>query len=230
MTSERLEHMKGIFRGDLQKLREMLLMMSSIADRNLTMALSGLVDRDDKKAETVLSEDSQLDQLEIDIDEQVVTFMATHGPIATACRLMLATSKMSSNLETIGDQAVTIARRTKILNAEPQLKPLIDIPRMARIAIEMMRASTDAFVDFQPDKALEVIKRDKEVDEINRQLERELTSYMVENPNTITRALNLMLVARSIERAADCAKSNAEEVYFLLTAKDIRHDKSIREG
>lgn len=209
--------------AQLTKLRETLLMMSSLADRNLNLALKALVDRDTKLAETVEAEDSQLDQLEINVDEQVIAHMALHAPVATDCRFMLVASKISSNLERIGDQAVTIARRAKELNEEPLLKPLIDIPRMAEIALNMLRDGITSFVEAKPDLAQEIVKRDKKVDEINRQLARELTSYMMEDPTTITRALNLLLVARSIERVADHTKNIAEEVYYLYQAKDIRH-------
>lgn len=207
----------------LTKLRETLLMMSSLADRNLNLSLKALVERDSKLAETVEAEDSQLDQLEVNVDEQVIAHMALHAPVATDCRFMLVASKISSNLERIGDQAVTIARRAKELNNEPLLKPLIDIPRMGDIALNMLRDSITSFVDGKPEMTHEIIKRDKVVDEINRQLARELTSYMMEDPGTITRALNLLLVARSIERVADHTKNIAEEVYYLFQAKDIRH-------
>jgi len=211
----------------LAKLRETLLMMSSLADRNLNLALKSLVERDSKLAETVEAEDSQLDQLEVSVDEQVIAHMALHAPVATDCRFMLVASKISSNLERIGDQAVTIARRAKDLNGEPLLKPLIDIPRMGDIALNMLRDSITSFVDGKPELTSEIIKRDKVVDEINRQLARELTSYMMEDPSTITRALNLLLVARSIERVADHTKNIAEEVYYLYQAKDIRHSANV---
>lgn len=215
------------FEHNLQKIRETLLLMSSLADRNLTLAIRALTERNDKLAETVETEDTQLDQLEVQTDELVITYMATHGPVASDCRFMLVASKISSNLERIGDLAVTIARRAKDLNSEPELKPLIDIPRMAQIGQEMLRDSISAFIDAKKDNAPEIIKRDKTVDQINKQLARELTSYMAESPATITRAINLLLVARALERLADHAKNIAEEVYYLYSAKDIRHEKVV---
>jgi phosphate transport system protein len=207
----------------LAKIREQLLMMASLVDRNLNLAMRALVERDDSLADLAESEDGQIDQMEITIDEMVVTFMATHGPIAQDCRFMLVTSKISNNLERIADQAVSIARRARELNTQPLLKPLIDIPRMAQMAQEMLRDALNALVEKRPETTLEIKQRDKAVDEINRQIARELTSYMLENPATITRALNLMLVARCIERIADHAKNIAEEVHFLYRARDIRH-------
>jgi phosphate transport system protein len=210
----------------LAQIRETLLMMSSLAIRNVTLAMRALVDRDEKLAASVEAEDSQLDELEVTIDEMVINHMATHAPVATDCRFMLVASKISSNLERIADQATAIARRSRELNREPLLKPLIDIPRMAQIAEGMLQDSITALIDRRPELAQEIIKRDKEVDQINKQLARELTSFMLEDPSTITRALNLTIVARCLERIADHCKNIAEEVYYLYAAVDIRHDRA----
>ena len=210
----------------IMQIRETLLMMASLADRNLALAMRALVERDEKLAAAVEAEDSQLDQLEINVDDMVINHMATHAPVATDCRFMLVASKISSNLERIADQAVAIARRSKELNKEPLLKPLIDIPRMAQIAEGMLRDGITALIDRRPDLAQEIVKRDKEVDQINKQLARELTSFMLEDPSTITRALNLTIVARCLERVADHCKNIAEEVYYLYQAVDIRHDRA----
>jgi phosphate transport system protein len=212
--------------GQISNIRETLLMMASLADRNLALAMRALVERDEKLAATVEEEDSQLDELEISIDELVINHMATHAPVATDCRFMLVASKISSNLERIADQAVAIARRSLELNREPLLKPLIDIPRMAEISEGMLRDSITAFIDRKPELAQEIIRRDKEVDNINKQLARELTSFMLEDPATITRSLNLTIVARCLERIADHCKNIAEEVYYLYQAVDIRHERS----
>jgi phosphate transport system protein len=221
-----MTHSNGPAFEQIANIRETLLMMASLADRNLSLALRALVERDEKLADSVESEDSQLDELEVSIDELVINHMATHAPVATDCRFMLVASKISSNLERIGDQATAIARRSRNLNKEPLLKPLIDIPRMAQIAEGMLRDGITAFVERKPELAQEIIKRDKEVDQINKQLARELTSFMLEDPHTITRALSLMIVARCIERIADHCKNIAEEVYYLYQAVDIRHDRT----
>jgi phosphate transport system protein len=207
----------------LAKIRETLIMMASLADRNLALALKSLTERKAELCDTVETEDSQLDDLEVQIDELVVTHMALRSPVARDCRFMLVATKVSSNLERIGDESVSIARRARHLNDEPLLKPYVDIPRMAEIARGMLHDAITAFVEAKPDDARAIIPRDKKVDELNKQLNRELTSFMVEDPSTITRALRLMQVARSLERVADHAKNIAEEVYFLYQAKDIRH-------
>jgi phosphate transport system protein len=210
----------------ISNIRETLLMMASLTDRNLALAMRALVERDEKLAAMVEAEDSQLDQLEINVDELVINHMATHAPVATDCRFMLVASKISSNLERIGDSAVTIVRRSLELNREPLLKPLIDIPRMAQISEGMLRDGITALIDRKPELAQEIVRRDKEVDAINKQLARELTSFMLEDPGTITRAMNLTLVARALERIADHCKNIAEEVYYLYHAVDIRHDRT----
>jgi phosphate transport system protein len=142
---------------------------------------------------------------------------------------MLAASKISSNLERIGDQATTIARRTRELNREPLLKPLIDIPMMAELGQEMLRDSITAFVEGQAELAVEIVARDKAVNDIYKQLARELTSYMIEDPKTITRSLNLLTVAKCLERVADHATNIAEEVFYLYKAEDIRHERSLKK-
>ncbi len=222
--------MSHFWEQQLTDIREQLLMMSGLTERNLSVAMRALVERDDKLADTAEAEDAQVDQLEIHIDELVIKFMATHGPIARDCRLMLAASKISNNLERIADQATKIARRTRDLNTEPLLRPFIEIPMMADIAQEMLRDSITAFVDENSELAVEIIARDHSVDSINKQFARELTESMLADPKTITRALNLMTVAKAIERVADHATNIAEEVFYLYRGEDIRHEPSLKQA
>src|ERR1043165_341654 len=222
--------MSHFWEQQLADIREQLLMMSGLTERNLALAMRALVERDDNLCDIVEAEDSQIDNLEIQIDDMVITYMATHGPIARDCRLMLAASKISSNLERIADQATKIARRARELNTEPLLKPLIDIPLMAEIAQEMLRDSITAFVDANHELAIEIIARDKSVDSINKQLERELTTCMVGDPKPIPRARNLMTVAKAIERVPAHATNIAEEVFYLYKGKDTRHEPSLKQA
>ena len=224
---EKLDRIRGYFRGELLILRETLLRMASLAHKNLNTSLESLVERNAKKAKQVIEADLEMDRLEVEIDEMVANFMATQAPMALACRLMLSASKISNDLERIADQAVSIARRSLILLDEPPLKPLLDIPRMGQDVLTMIRGATDAFVEIAPERCAEIIRMDERVDDLNRQLERELTSFMIEDPKTINRALNLMLVARFFERAADHAKNIAELVFYLYTGKDIRHEAEL---
>lgn len=223
LTQERIEHIRKLFTGDLQTIRETLLMMASIADRNLNAAIGALLDRDDKRAEMVEKEDTQLDQLERDVDEMVIAFMATRSPVATACRLMLASTKIANELEIIGDQAVGLARLVKSLNTRPQIRVMSDFPQVGRMSVEMMRTAINSFTEIRPDEALQVIHQDKVVDAKCKEIVRELTEFMIEQSSVVTVASDLALAARRIERAADGAKHIAEGVYFLYTAQDIRH-------
>ena len=207
---------------ELAALKEKLLTMASKAEAAVNNAIKALVDRDDDLARSVKEEDNALDQLEIEVDEMAIGLLSK-APLASDLRLITVAMKISHDLERVGDEATTISRRAIELSQEPQLKPYIDIPRMAKMALEMLGDALDAFVNANPEKARAVIPRDKEVDALNRQLHRELSSYMVERPTTITRCLNLMVISKSLERIADHATNVAEEVVYLYEAKDIRH-------
>ncbi len=214
---------------ELTKLKENLLAMASHAETSVSRAMRALVERDDALARKVEEDDNILDQFEIEIDDTAIHLLAK-APLATELRLITVAMKISHNLERVGDEAVTIARRAVELNTEPQLKPYVDLPRMAAMSLEMLRGALTAFVSRQPDVARSVIPRDAEVDELNRQLHRELSSYMVERPTTITRCLRLMVISKALERIADHATNIAEEVVYLYEAKDIRHTDAKRAG
>lgn len=207
---------------ELAKLKESLLAMASHAESAVALAMRALVERDEAIAQQVEDDDNILDRFEIEIDDTAVHLLAK-APLATDLRLITVAMKISQNLERVGDEAVTIARRAVDLNAEPQLKPYVDLPRMASMSLEMLRDAITAFIHRQPDTARAVVPRDKDVDDLNRQLHRELASYMIEQPTTITRCLRLMTISKSLERIADHATNVAEEVVYLYEAKDIRH-------
>src|SRR5690242_19073027 len=210
------------FENQLAELKDKLLTMASHAEGSVNKAIKSLVDRDDELARRVMNDDVIVDQLEKDIDELSIQLLAK-APLATDLRLITVAMKISHDLERVSDEATTIARRSIELSLEPQLKPYVDIPRMASMALEMLKEALDAFVNRQPVKARAIIPRDKEVDALNKQLHRELSSYMVERPSTITRCLNLMVISKCLERVADHATNVAEEVVYLYEARDIRH-------
>jgi phosphate transport system protein len=197
--------------------------MAGFTEQSLAQALKALVQRDDALAKKVDADDAVLDKLEIEIDDRCVKLLALRQPTATDLRFITMAMRLSGELERIGDQAVNIAHRAEELNREPLLKPLVDIPRMADHAQGMIHNSLDAFVYAKPNLAREVIKRDEKVDLLNRQLHRELTSFMIEDPHTITRCLNLMSVAHNLERIADHATNIAEDIVYLYEGRDIRH-------
>jgi phosphate transport system protein len=211
------------FDQELSGAKDMLLRLSSLAEHAVALALKGLVNRDDALAQQIHDGDVQLDQLQKQIDERCVELIALRQPKARDLRFLIVIMKIAAELERVGDQAVNIAHYAMRLNREPLLKPLIDIPRIAELSRGMIRDALDAFVYSKPDLAKAVIARDGEVDQIELQLHRELTSYMLEDPHTITRAMGLMGVAHSLERVADHATNISEEVVYLYEGRDIRH-------
>jgi len=210
------------FENELAGLKQKLLTMASHAERAVNKAIEALVERDDEVARNVMADDVIVDQLEVEIDELAIQLLSK-APLATDLRLITVAMKISHDLERVSDEATTIARRSLELSLEPQLKPYVDIPRMAAMALDMLKEALDAFVNRDPAKARTVIPRDKQVDLLNKQLHRELSSYMVERPSTITRCLNLMVISKSLERVADHATNVAEEVVYLYEGRDIRH-------
>ncbi len=214
--------MQTHFEQELAELKNRLLTMGSHAEAAVTNAIKALVDRDDSLAQRVEDDDTILDQFEIVIDDMAIQLLSK-APLASDLRLIAVAMKISKDLERVGDEATKIARRARELNEEPQLKPYVDIPNMAKTALAMLKTALDSFVNRDPETARTVIPRDKEVDLLNKQLHRELASYMVEKPSTTTRCLSLMVISKSLERIADHATNVAEEVVYLCEARDIRH-------
>jgi phosphate transport system protein len=210
------------FTEEMSKLKETLLAMSSHAESAVTSAMRALVERDDAEANRVIDDDTILDQFEIEVDDVAIHLLAK-APLATDLRLITVAMKISQNLERVGDEAVSIAKRALDLSREPQLKPYVDLPRMATMSLGMLRDALTAFVDRKPELARTVVPRDQEVDDLNRQLYRELSSFMIERPSNITRCLCLMAISKRLERIADHATNIAEEVVYLYEARDIRH-------
>jgi phosphate transport system protein len=186
-------------------------------------AVKALVSRDERLVQTVLAHEEEMDLLCIEVDDRCFTRLALQQPMASDLRFLVASIKINSDLERMADQAVSIALRARALIHEPQVKPLIDIPRMATLAQEMVRKSLDAFVRRDPELARAVIEGDDEVDNLRDQVFRELLTYMMADTATIPRALALILISRNLERIADHATNIAEDVIFLVEAKDVRH-------
>jgi phosphate transport system protein len=206
------------------------MLMGETAIRQVRDALKALVEGDVTLADQVIAADDEVDALEIRIDNEAIRYMNLRSPVATELRLVIVGMKASHDLERVGDEATSIAKRAVKLAAEPPLKPYVDIPRMGSIALEMLRDALDCFLNSDTEKAVAVVKRDAEVDAINKQLYRELSSYMIERPQSISRALELMFISKSIERIADHATNIAEEMVFLAQAKDIRHSEELKKS
>lgn len=209
---------------EMTRLKEDLLAMASHAEDAVARAMRALLERDDALSRKVEEDDNILDQFEIEIDDLAIHLLAK-APLATDLRFTTIAMKTSANLERIGDEAVTIARRAVELNTEPQLKAYVDLPRMAEMAMAMLHEAITALVNRDADKARQVVASDSAVDDLNRQVHRELASFMVEKPATITRSLKLMVISKSLERIADHATNIAEQVVYLLEAVDIRHSE-----
>ena len=215
--------MERHFDHELKTLKDQLLLMGGRAEGIVRKSIESLRRNDPVLAEQVFADDRAIDRLEIDIEESCLRLLALQQPLAGDLRFITAALKISNDLERVGDHAVNIAGGTTRLADKPMLKPLVDIPRMADIAIGMLHDSLDAFVRRDADSARRLVRRDDEVDDLNRQLFRELLSYMIEEPSTITRATELILVARNLERIADLATNVAEEVVFITEARIIKH-------
>jgi len=211
------------FDQELAQLKEKLLLMSSLTEHNVALAIRALVERDDVAAAKVERDDDLLDKLEIEIDGLGIRLLALRQPKASDLRLITTAMKISTDLERMGDRAVTISRRAVELNKEPELKPLVDIPRMAEICQSMIRDTLDAFVYQKTDLARQMIQRDNEVDQLNRKVQSDLTELMLRDSQTIVRGLKLMRVAQSLERIGDHTGNIAEEIVYLYEARDIRH-------
>jgi phosphate transport system protein len=221
--------MKRFFDSELETFRSHLLLMGERSMEQVRLALRALVEANISLADQVIAGDDEVDRLEVSIDDEAIRYMSLRAPVAKELRLVIVGMKASHDLERVGDEASNIAKRAIRLASEPPLKPYVDIPRMAHIALEMLRDSLDCFLNDNSEKAIAVIHRDAEVDQINKQLYRELSSFMIERPGTISRALELMFISKSIERIADHATNIAEEMVYLTQARDIRHTEQVKK-
>jgi phosphate transport system protein len=214
--------MENHFEAGLDSLRQKLLLMASHAETSVNQSVQALMQRDHDLALRVKADDQVIDDFEVEIDELAIMLL-TKAPLASNLRLVTVAMKISQNLERIGDEATKIAKRARDLSQEPPVKITLDLPRMAGLALGMVKDALDTFVSHDCAAARAIIPRDKEVDVLNKQIQKELTQHMVANPDTIARCLHWLVAAKSLERIADHAKNIAEEVVYLYEAQDIRH-------
>jgi phosphate transport system protein len=215
--------MQRHFHEELEALKQTLLAMGGLVEDQIRRVMKALLERDDPMAQEVIERDRQVNTYDVEVDEQCVSLLALHQPAAGDLRFITTALKIVTDLERIGDQAVNIAQRVLELNREPQLKPYIDLPRMAENAQRMVKESLDAFVARDTALARQVCGEDAEVDAVKEQIFRELLTFMMEDPRTIPRAIRLILISRFIERIADHATNIAEMVVYLVEGKMIRH-------
>jgi len=211
------------FQKELKELKENLLRMSALVEEALRNSVQSLVKRDSDLARKTFEFEDRINKMEIALDDMCLKLLALRQPMAADLRFITSAMKITTDLERMGDQAVNISERAISLNQEPQIKPYIDIPRMTEIVQSMVKDVLDAFVNRDPKLARSVCARDDVVDKLNDQVLRELLTYMMSDPKTITPAVHLMIVARCLERIADHATNIAEDVIFMVDALVIKH-------
>lgn len=217
------EHISAIFDQELNDLRSRLLAMGGKVEAMISGSVASLVERDSEQAARIIAMDHEVNTLEIAVDEKCLELLALRQPAARDLRFITLALKIVTDLERIGDQCANIAKRARELNEESPLKPYIDIPRMANWAGTMVKEALDSFVRGDDQLAIKVCMDDNFIDELNMQIQRELLTYMIEDPATISRAMKLTYISKYLERIADHATNIAEMVIFMVKGKDIRH-------
>jgi len=218
-----IQDMENHFEAGLEDLRRKLLLMASRAEAAVNDAVQSLMQRNRDLAVKVRADDDVIDQFEMEIDEMAIQLL-TKAPLASNLRLVTVTMKVSQNLERIGDEATKIAKRAHDLAQEPPVNLVLDLPRLAGMALAMVKDALDALVQRDSATARAIVPRDKEVDVLNRDMHAALAQHMKAHPDAIERCLHWIVAAKSLERIADHAKNIAEEVVFLCEAQDIRHN------
>jgi phosphate transport system protein len=211
------------FQEELQQLKTRLLEMGGLAEDRVRTVVQALVDRDPALIDRVLSGDGPINQLHIEVDSRCFKLLALHQPMAVDLRAIVSAVKINTDLERVGDLAINIAEAVKRYMRHPPVKALIDIPRMAEIAQRMLRDALDAFVRRDTELAHTVLNEDDALDSLKTQVFRELLTYMLQDPSTIEPSLDLILVSRHLERIGDHATNIAEDVIFMVSARDVRH-------
>jgi phosphate transport system protein len=217
------EHISAVFDAELNDLKQSILVMGGKVELMIANSVKSLVDRDTALAERTVAMDHEINTAEVSIDERCLELLALRQPAARDLRFITIALKIVTDLERMGDQCANIAKRAREINEEPPLKPYIDIPRMAHRAEMMVKEALDAFVRGDAELAIKVCKDDSFVDELNIQIQRELLTFMIEDPTTISRAMKLNYISKSLERIADHSTNIAEMVIFMVKGKDIRH-------
>lgn len=211
------------FQEELDQLKARLLEMGGLAEDRVQRAIRAIVDRSQAGIDDVLGGDQAINELHIEIDGRCVRLLALHQPMAVDLRAILSVVKINTDLERVGDLAVNIAEAARRYLSHPPVKELIDIPRMADLAQHMLRDALDAFVRRDTALAQDVLDRDDTLDGLKTQVFRELLTYMLQDPRTIEPSIDLILVSRHLERIGDHATNVAEDVIFMVSARDVRH-------
>jgi len=217
------------FAEELDDLKHRLLEMGGLVESAVYRSVAAVVEKDSEQAQQVLKNEARINQMEIENDELATRLLATQQPMAVDMRFLTAAIKINSDLERMGDLAVTIVERALALMREPLARPAIDIPRMAKLTESMIRKSLDAFVRGDTEMARSVLLSDDAVDNLRDSIYDELIDYMQAAPQNVRPGVSLMFVARNLERLADHATNIAEDVLFLVQGVDVRHHAEVRE-
>ena len=211
------------FAQELEDVNQALLQMGGLVESSIHCAIQALEERDERLARRIIEDEARINKMEMEIDSRVTRLLALQQPVAKDLRFLTSVLKINGDLERMGDLAVHIARRTLSLMRQPEVKPLVDIPRMAALAEDMLHKSLDAFVKQDADLADSVLPADEEVDALRDKVFAELIHVMQTEPDKVPAALDLMFVARHLERTADHSTNIAEDVIFLVRGEDVRH-------
>ncbi|HPX90242.1 MAG TPA: phosphate signaling complex protein PhoU [Spirochaetota bacterium] len=208
---------------DIENIKIKMFAMADLAIEAIKLSIDSLKKGDLELAKEIIKNDSKMDRLEIEIDDECIKLLVTRQPAASDLRFALAMLKINTDIERIGDLATNVARETLKINGAPLIKPLIDIPRMAEIVVKMIQSGFEAISEKDVNKARSVLPMDDEIDELNMQIYRELFTYMSESSKNISQRLSLIMVSRALERAGDHAKNIAERAIYYIMGDDIRH-------
>jgi phosphate transport system protein len=214
------------FSEELQLLKERLLEMGDLATSRIDRAIAGLVARDSLILGDVIQGDEAVNDYQLEIDDRCFKLLALRQPMATDLRLIMATTRITADLERVGDLAVNIAEAAARYIQHPPVKPLIDLPKMSELAQQMLRDALSSFVSGEVALASDVLTRDDVLDDLKRQVFQDLLTYMLNNPELVAPALDLVLISRHLERVGDHATNIAEDIIFLVEGRDIRHQTS----
>ena len=215
--------MKEHFGEQLEELRRRLVLQGAEVERQIALALQALTETSAEKARSVVADDERIDRAEVEIEEEAVHLLALQQPVAVDLRFLVGVLKINSDLERIGDHAVNIAEGALRISEQKPIKPFVDLPHMAEVAMSMLKDALDSFVNRDPELAKSVIRRDDVLDEKNESLIRELLTYMAETPSLISYCLELISISKNLERVGDLATNIAEDTIFIAQAKLVKH-------
>ena len=217
------KHTSREYERQLQEIKNRLIYLGALTERAIERSVRSLLERDSDLARQVICEDDQIDRIDVEVEEKCIRLLALRQPAARDLRFITTAIKINGHLERIGDMAGNIAEKAIILNEVPQIKPYIDLPRMAEISRGMIRGSLDALVHGNIEQARKVREEDDTIDQLNEQIFRELLTFMLEDPRKIHASLYIMQISKSLERISDHAAGIADMVVYMVTGRSVRH-------